>query len=388
MAEKPEELETPEDKIARAKEMYCRGSRNYYVQAYQEAVDDLSEACSILAEHCGATADDCAMPYLIYAKTLIALAKDQNKVVDIPDEEDEDGDGAPEGGEEEGDEDEDGSEEPENDEAEKAENAEEKTSENGDEQTCENGTANEEKNGDVNSDDAQAGPSNAEEEEDSGLQIAWEVLELAAIIFSRQGEGSLANLADALIELGGISMENSHFDVAVKDFLKSLDVFDKMKDPSKRHIAEVHFKIGLSYSFLNEFESSVVALKKAIELLDMEIETLKAKEQTEELAKDIKDIEEIKQEIQDKITEVEEQKQESIEEVKRKLHSVLSHDANAEDSDGPGPSKANKPKPTDISHLIKRKKPEDATAEIEGSPAKRPALASIAEEKPTNGQSS
>lgn len=89
MAEKPEELETTEDKIQRGKELYCRGSRNYYVQAYQEAVDDLSEACAILSEHCGATADDCAMPYLIYAKTLVALSKDTNKVLEVPDEEDE-----------------------------------------------------------------------------------------------------------------------------------------------------------------------------------------------------------------------------------------------------------------------------------------------------------
>lgn len=75
--------------MARAKELFSCGSRNYYVRAYAEAVDDLSEACTILAEECGATADECANPYLIYAKTLIALGKDANKVVDVPDEEEE-----------------------------------------------------------------------------------------------------------------------------------------------------------------------------------------------------------------------------------------------------------------------------------------------------------
>lgn len=63
--------------------------------------------------------------------------------------------------------------------------------------------------------------------------------------------------------------------------------------------------------------------------------------------------------------------------MKKKLKELLSHDANAEDSDGPGPSKpeADKPKPTDITHLIKRKKPEDpAEGGVEGSPAKKPAL--------------
>lgn len=41
MAEKPEELETPEEKLQRAKELFGRGSRNYYVKAYSEAADDL-----------------------------------------------------------------------------------------------------------------------------------------------------------------------------------------------------------------------------------------------------------------------------------------------------------------------------------------------------------
>lgn len=41
MAEKPEELETREEKLQRAKELFGRGSRNYYVKAYAEAADDL-----------------------------------------------------------------------------------------------------------------------------------------------------------------------------------------------------------------------------------------------------------------------------------------------------------------------------------------------------------
>lgn len=148
-----------------------------------------------------------------------------------------------------------------------------------------------------------------------------------------------------------------------------------MKDPSRRHIAEIHFKIGLCHSYINEFEGSFIALRKAIEVLDMEIEAEKAKEQDEKVIQNVKDLEESKAEIQEKIIEIEEQKQESIEEVKKKMNAILSHDANAEDSDGPGPSKSSedKPKPMDISHLIKRKKPDDAS-DVQESPAKKPAL--------------
>lgn len=89
MAEKPEELETPEEKLVRAKELFGRGSRNYYVKAYSEAADDLSQACAIFASVHGPVADECGFPYLLYAKSMISLGQDENKVLDVPDEEEE-----------------------------------------------------------------------------------------------------------------------------------------------------------------------------------------------------------------------------------------------------------------------------------------------------------
>jgi nuclear autoantigenic sperm protein len=52
----------------------------------------------------------------------------------------------------------------------------------------------------------------------ANLEVAWEVLELAVIIFKRQGEPSFGHLAECYTELGGISFENSHFDNAVDDY--------------------------------------------------------------------------------------------------------------------------------------------------------------------------
>lgn len=72
----------------------------------------------------------------------------------------------------------------------------------------------------------------AEEEADddkpiANLEVAWEVLELAVQIFTRQGETAYAHLAEAYSELAGISFENNHVDVAIKDYSK-FSIFSKM----------------------------------------------------------------------------------------------------------------------------------------------------------------
>lgn len=105
MAEKPEELASAEEKVAKAKELYGRGCRNYYVKSYSEAAEDLSQACTYYSEIYGPTHEELGEVYLLYGKSLIALGQDENKVVDVPEDSEE---GSPEGGEDDEEEDDDG----------------------------------------------------------------------------------------------------------------------------------------------------------------------------------------------------------------------------------------------------------------------------------------
>jgi nuclear autoantigenic sperm protein len=75
MAEKPEDQFTTEEKILKAKELYGRGCRNFYVKCYTESADDLSEACKIYGEVYGVDGDELGEVYLLYAKALIAVGK-------------------------------------------------------------------------------------------------------------------------------------------------------------------------------------------------------------------------------------------------------------------------------------------------------------------------
>lgn len=398
MAEKSEILVTKEEKMAEAKELFGRGSRNYCMKQYSDAADDLSACCTIYSDLFGPLSSQCGSPYLLYAKSLIALGKDENNLI-VPGEGEEDED------------DEDDEEEEGNAEGDGEEKAPKGKSDN---KNCketieEEKVENEESEGDVQAEagsstkmevDPQAGPSTSngkeqqnedmaddeEEKSDSNLEVAWEILELAVRIFEEQGESSLDNLSECYAELASISLENGNFALAISDYQKALAVYDKTGKSDRRIIAEIHYKIGLCHLMQNEYDESIKAFRDACIEMDIVIEQIKAKEQDNNTADAIKNLEETKKEVMEKISEVEDTKKTSIEVVKRELSKIIVNSESTNGFDGAGPSSSSSAtngtsnsaksaeKPTDITHLIKRKKPDSVTNEVEGSPAKKTAV--------------
>lgn len=360
-----EQISTDEQ-IAKAQEMLSIATRNYYVKAYSDAADDFSSVCSILSEVYGPSADELGKPYLMYAKCLIALGQDENKLMDIPEEEEED------------DQDEEEDDEGESEGASAAVgNAEE-----GKEEETPAGAV--EKTAPPSSEQpvdlAQPGSSTgitrsavdgtetttADDEDDvANLQVAWEVLELAVGIFSRQPSRS-KELAESYIELAGISFENSNFEAAIKDFKQALDVLQNLPEKDSREFAEISYKIGLAYTMLNMFDEARISLLKACGYLDEVIMAEERKEpRTEEVESAIVDLKETKAEIENKIAEVDDYKQQSMDEVKRELAKLVGPESFGEPAAASGEGSSSSSKPAaDISHLIKRKRPD------EGPPSK------------------
>uniref|UniRef100_A0A182PDZ6 Tetratricopeptide SHNi-TPR domain-containing protein n=1 Tax=Anopheles epiroticus TaxID=199890 RepID=A0A182PDZ6_9DIPT len=426
MAEKSETLVTKEEKINEAKELFGRGSRNYCMKQYSDAADDLSACCSIYSELYSPSAEELGLPYLMYAKSLIALGKDENNLIvagdegeDVEEDDDEEEVEGEEGGEEEGAEGEekaveagesadkkesDGAEamDTKEDAAEEADAKDKEKQKDGESETTADGEAAGTSGGATSSDangEPQPGPSTSngdtsvQDDNADNLQVAWEILELAVGIFEQQGEKGYENLSECYTELAGISFENSFFKEAIKDYVKALEIYNKTKQPDLRLLAEVNYKVGLCYMMEREFEESIKSFKGAVTELEKVVEEEKKKEQTDDIKETIQDLEQMKKEILEKITDVEDAMKTPIEDVKRELSKIIvsgGAEANGKDlNNGAGPSSSSaggsssssngsssklaaKPA-TDISHLIKRKKPDSASTEVEGSPAKKPA---------------
>lgn len=218
-------------------------------------------------------------------------------------------------------------------------------------------------------------------EEDGGnLEVAWEVLQNAALIFQRQEEAGLKKLLDVYSEMANISMENGNFPIALDDFNRALTTFSMLDDDDQndRIPAEIHYKMGLCESMVKNYDDGMKSFQKASDFIAKVIEIEKTAEQTEEILAKIKDLEETQQEIKNKILEISDVKAEEIELVKKELAKMYGL-SGAASSDGAGPSgsssskvkspETDKPKPLDISHLIKRKKPDSDG--VESSPAKK-----------------
>ncbi|EDW14896.1 protein NASP homolog [Drosophila mojavensis] len=451
----PEQIRA--EKILKGKELFSLGSRNFLVKSYDEAADELSQVCQLYEEVYGELADELGQPLLLYAKALIAMALDENKVIDVPDEAADD------------DEDEDVDEE-EDEEGEANGEKPAVAKANGDAKgkkldSIKEGTADEaDSTGDadqaksdvasgtkpptgvdeVSSSNSNSAASNAEDERPStsngevapstsnggpgsmdvdqaeednedaegvsgSLQLAWEILEAAAKIFSRQGLSGLPYLADVQTELANIEFENGILDAARDDYDKALKIHAELPNRNRRALAELHYKIGLTHLMQQQNKEGAGALRNSSVLIEEEIAEIKKKENpTERDKNNMLDLEETRQEILVKIQEIEETQAQTIAEVRAALDSYIKPmssssnaggDSAASSSTAAGSGAAangapsssssaatsaasssaissSSAKPTDITHLIKRKKPEEPSSEAEAlcSPAKRAAV--------------
>ncbi|ELW47418.1 Nuclear autoantigenic sperm protein [Tupaia chinensis] len=171
------------DVDSEAKKFLGLGQKHLVMGDIRAAVNAFQEAASLLGKKCGETANECGEAFFFNGKSLLVLASMENGVLE----------NALEGSEEE---------DKEND---KAENT-------------------------LNNSTLENKPLQENEEEESGnLELAWDMLDLAKIIFKRQ-ETKEAQLyaAQAHLTLGELGLAyGSQCDEAVAQFSKSTEVIEK-----------------------------------------------------------------------------------------------------------------------------------------------------------------
>merc|ERR1712150_332183 len=195
----------------------------------------------------------------------------------------------------------------------------------------------------------EAGEKKDEEEEPSNLQLAWEILELAKLVYSKQLEAGAENkthleerLVSTMLALGEGSIENENYKQAVEDIqecLKKQAHFPK----DARIVAETHYQLGVAQGFNAQYDEAVESLRNAINLIQSRIGNL------EEAKKEVTDLKALIPEIEEKIKDTEDLKKES------------EKDSSAGESAGFGDTKTAEVKP--ISNIaVKRKAEEEDTS--------------------------
>ncbi|KAF9916747.1 hypothetical protein BX616_002925, partial [Lobosporangium transversale] len=124
---------------------------------------------------------------------------------------------------------------------------------------------------DEEEEEEEEGGENEGEEGQDDFAVAWDVLDLARVLYHRQGtEEALLKLGDVHISLGDVSLESENFDQAVADFREAILIKEARLEPDDRQLAEAHYKLALALEYSpTESDKTQEHIHKAITIQDL-----------------------------------------------------------------------------------------------------------------------
>jgi len=372
------EVKKPEEVQEEAATFLTTGKRHLLVKDIHAAVSEFAQACELLSATFGETGKECAESYYYYGKALLELSRLESGILGnaldgVPEEDDEANSSKVEDPAKMTDEEKKEVEEKvgealkenfvelekkvetETEEARKEETnegeidakADEKQKDDDDEGMDEGDESQEESSNDqmetgkvVNGEkgtDAKEADENMEgkdgEEEPSNLQLAWEMLELAKVIYTKvvqtwpkADDATIKpyeeKLHRTILTLGEISIENENYSQAVEDIQMCLKEEGAFKKDS-RLVAETHYQLGVAQGFNSQYDAAVESLNSAIQIIkervkniDVLMKSSEGKKEAGELEvsiykKEIEELEALIPEIEEKIADTKELKKEA-----------------------------------------------------------------------------
>ncbi|XP_043376347.1 nuclear autoantigenic sperm protein isoform X10 [Dermochelys coriacea] len=211
----------------------------------------------------------------------------------------------------------------------------------------------------------------SEEDEVGNLELAWDMLELAKVIYKRQ-ETKEAQLhaAQAHLKLGEVSIESENYAQAIEEFQACLALQQKYLEAHDRLLAESHYQLALAYHYNSQFDEAILQFSKSVEVIDKRMVMLterikKAEGGSTEDEKEIEELNGLLPEIKEKIEDSKEsQKSARVAELALKATLVggaTSSFTQSEESCSISTIPVRKPADgasqcvTDISHLVRKK---------------------------------
>jgi len=177
---------------------------------------------------------------------------------------------------------------------------------------------------DTDSSNSPSKPESASAEDTSNLQLAWEMLELAKMIYERKSKDVvpekkrevLSALWDATSGLGEVAMEVGNFSQALEEFSSCLEARKAVLPTDSRSIAEAHFLKSRAEAALGKIGDSELSIKAAIAVLEERAVNLSKMELSPHLVEEIADLEGLGIDLEEILVEF---KEGMTEHTKRKL---------------------------------------------------------------------
>ncbi|KAM9762842.1 nuclear autoantigenic sperm protein isoform 1-T1 [Menidia menidia] len=167
---------------------------------------------------------------------------------------------------------------------------------------------------DDDDDDEEKNEQDQEEDEVGNLQLAWEMLEVAKVIFKRrESKEEQLMAAQAYLKLGEVSAESGNYPQALEDFQECLALQLKHLPPHSRLLAETHYHVATTLCYMDEYSQAIQHYSSSIKVIETRLamlqEIIDAAEGADAAAEDKNEMEELRlllPEIREKVEDAKE----------------------------------------------------------------------------------
>ncbi|XP_051563750.1 histone-binding protein N1/N2-like isoform X2 [Myxocyprinus asiaticus] len=231
------------------------------------------------------------------------------------------------------------------------------------------------------------------EEEVGNLQLAWEMLEVAKVIYKRKDDKEDQLMAAQIyLKLGEVGAESGNYSQALEDFNECLALQLKHLPSHSRLLAEIHYQLGTTYSYTAQYSQAIEHFSNSIKVIESRLamlqEVIKKAEGAEAAQVEKSELEELKRllpEITEKIEDAKESERTAAiasEAIHQTLAGASTSSAFPSENCGPSSSGASQiavrpadgassKSASDISHLVRKKRKPDEESPKKDSDSKK-----------------
>ncbi|XP_034558487.1 histone-binding protein N1/N2-like isoform X2 [Notolabrus celidotus] len=131
---------------------------------------------------------------------------------------------------------------------------------------------------DDDDDDEEDGETNGQEKEEDevgNLQLAWEMLEVAKVIYKRkESKDDQLMAAQTYLKLGEVSAESGNYPQALDDFQECLTLQLKHLTPHSRLLAETHYHVATTLCYMDQYSQAIQHYNSSIKVIETRLAML------------------------------------------------------------------------------------------------------------------
>ncbi|XP_035509239.1 nuclear autoantigenic sperm protein [Morone saxatilis] len=246
--------------------------------------------------------------------------------------------------------------------------------------------------------DGETNGQDKEEDEVGNLQLAWEMLEVAKVIYKRkENQDDQLMAAQTYLKLGEVSAESGNYPQALEDFQECLALQLKHLPPHSRLLAETHYHVATTLCYMDQYSQAIQHYNSSIKVIETRLamlqEVIAAAEGADGAAEEKNEMDELKQLLPDIREKVEDAKESqrtasaASQAIQQTLGGASTSSAFLCENGGPSSSSAfatasqipvkssdsasSSKAASDISHLVRKKRKPEEESPVKDTDAKQ-----------------